>query len=148
MDSRGRVLARRVAVAAVVALQVAFVVRGFSSPHQEFAFRMFSESSTFRADIVRVTADGRRIPISEPWSGYEWDELAGVRGLAGPAVRHHADAGIDNQLSFLAAALDWVADHTPRDTETRFLEATVTYWRNTHGPEVEVLRSHERAGVT
>jgi hypothetical protein len=37
-----------------------------------------------------------------------------------------------------------VAEHTPRDTETRYLEATVTYWHNTEAPEVVVLRSRER----
>ena len=42
------------------------------------------------------------------------------------AFRHHADAGLDNQLAFLDAALDWVAGNTPRDRETRYLEARVT----------------------
>ena len=33
---------------------------------------MFPESSTWQADIVRVTDDGQRIPITEPWAGYRW----------------------------------------------------------------------------
>ena len=33
---------------------------------------MFPESSTWRAEILRVTADGQRIPIAEPWAGYRW----------------------------------------------------------------------------
>ena len=76
---------------------------------------MFPESSTWRADVMRVTADGRRVPVEVPWSGYRWDELVRDRGLRYPAVRHHADAGLDNQLAFLGAALDWVAANTPRD---------------------------------
>jgi hypothetical protein len=84
------------------------------------------------------------VPVSEPWSGYRWDELVTSRGLADPSVRHHADAGLDNQVAFLAAALDYVAAHTPRDHETRYLEARVTTWHNADGPEVTVLRSHER----
>jgi hypothetical protein len=47
-------------------------------------------------------------------------------------------------LAFLDAALDWVADHTPRDTETRYLEATVTAWHNADEPAVLVLRSEDR----
>jgi hypothetical protein len=147
VSPRVRVVGRRVVFAAVVALQLGLVVRGYSSDHKEFAFQMFPESSTWRADVVRVTADGRRIPIERPWSGYRWDDLVADRGLSYPSVRHHADAGLDNQLAFLDAALDWVADNTPRDGDTRYLEARVTSWHNADPPEVEVLRSREREGA-
>jgi len=133
-----------VVVVAVVLLQLGLVARGYWSDHKEFGFQMFPESSTWRADVIRVTADGRRIPIERPWSGYRWDELVQGRGLRYPAVRHHADAGLANQLAFLDAALDWVADNTPRDGETRYLEATVTAWHNADAPRVEVLRSRVR----
>jgi len=139
-----RVLGRRLLVAAVVVAQLFFVARGYWSDHKEFGFQMFPEASRWEADIVRVTADGRRIPIDQPWSGYRWEDLVQDWGLAYPGVRHHADAGLDNQLAFLDAALDWVADHTPRDHETRYLEATVTTWFNDDEPEVVVLRSHRR----
>ena len=132
-------------VALVVVAQLALVARGYRSDHKEFAFQMFPESSTWSAEVVRVTAAGDRVPVSEPWEGYRWDELVTGRGLRNPSVRHHADAGLDNQLAFLDAALDYVADHTPRDGETRYLEATVTTWHNTDGPEVTVLRSHDRS---
>jgi hypothetical protein len=141
---RLRVVGRRVIVLAVVVGQLAFVVRGYSSDHKPFAFQMFPESSTWRADVVRVTADGRRIPIEQVWSGYRWDELVGNVGLKYPAVRHHADAGLDNQLAFLRSALDWVAEHTPRDHETRYLEARVTSWHNADPPRVQVFRSRAR----
>jgi hypothetical protein len=141
---RMRVVARRVVVLAVVLLQLGLVARGYWSDHREFAFQMFPESSTWRASVVRVTADGRRVPIEVPWSGYRWDELVRARGLSYPAVRRHADAGLDNQLAFLRAALDWVADNTPRDRETRYLEATVTSWHNDDPPRVEVFRSSVR----
>jgi hypothetical protein len=140
------VIARRVVVVGVVALQVGFVARGYWSDHKEFGFQMFPESSTWRADVVRVTADGRRVPVEIPWAGYRWDELVQTRGLSYPAIRHHADAGLDNQLAFLDAALDWVADNTPRDRETRYLEARVTAWHNDDPPRVEVLRSDVREG--
>jgi hypothetical protein len=143
-----RVVGRRVIIVAVVVLQLGLVARGYLSDHKEFAFQMFPESSTWRADVVRVTADGRRVPIERPWSGYRWDELVQDRGLSYPSIRHHADAGLANQLAFLEAALDWVADNTPRDRETRYLEATVTAWHNADPARVEVLRSRvrERAG--
>jgi hypothetical protein len=139
-----RVVGRRAAVVGVVALQVWFAARGYWSDHKEFAFQMFPESSTWRADVVRVTADGRRVPVERPWSGYRWDELVPNLGLSYPSVRHHATAGLDNQLAFLDSALDWVAANTPRDHDTRYLEATVTSWHNADPPRVEVLRSRVR----
>ena len=147
MRSRARVVARRVVVVAVVALQLGLVARGYWSDHKEFAFQMFPESSTWRADVVRVTADGRRVPIERPWSGYRWDELVQDRGLTYPSIRHHADAGLDNQLTLLESALDWVANNTPRDDETRYLEARVTSWHNADPPRVEVMRSGVRQGA-
>ena len=147
MNSRARVVGRRVVVLAVVALQLFFVARGYWADHKEFAFQMFPESSTWRADVVRVTADGRRVPIEQPWSGYRWDQLVMDRGLSYPEFRHHADAGLDNQLAFLEAALDWVARNTPRDRETRYLEATVTSWHNADPPRVGVLKSSVREGA-
>lgn len=148
MTSRVTVVGRRVLVLAVVVLQLGFVARGYWSDHKEFAFQMFPESSTWRADVVRVTADGRRVPVEYPWSGYRWDELVQEPSLSYPSIRHHADAGLDNQVAFLDAALDWVASHTPRDGETRYLEARVTLWHNDDPARVEVLRSgvRERAG--
>jgi hypothetical protein len=145
--SRVRLVGRRVVVVAVVVLQLGLVARGYWSDHKQFAFQMFPESSTWRATVVRVTADGRRVPIERPWSGYRWDELVRGRGLSFPSIRHHADAGLDNQLAFLEAALDWVAANTPRDRETRYLEATVTSWHNADAPRVGVLRSSVREGA-
>ena len=144
MGSRVRVVARRVVVVAVVALQLFFVARGYWSDHKEFAFQMFPESSTWRADVVRVTADGQRIPIETPWSGYRWQELVPNVSLSYPSVRRHATAGLDNQLAFLESALDWVATNTPRDHETLYLEARVTSWHNADQPEVSVIRSSVR----
>jgi hypothetical protein len=142
-----RVVGRRVVVLVVVVMQLGLMARGYWSDHKEFAFQMFPESSTWRADVVRVTADGRRVPVEVPWSGYRWDELVRDRGLSYPQVRHHADAGLDNQLAFLEAALEWVADNTPRDGETRYLEATVTSWHNADPRRVEILRSGVREGA-
>ena len=91
--------------------------------------------------MVRVTTDGRRVPVEQGWSGYQWADLVRDRGLYDPSTRHHADASLDNQLAFLHEALDYVARHTPRDTATEYLEATVTYWKDAHAPKVVVMRS-------
>jgi len=135
---------RRVIVLGVVLLQLGFIARGYWADHKEFAFQMFPESSTWRATLFRVTADGERVPIDRPWFGYRWEEMVRDRGLSYPQYRHHADAGLDNQLAFLRAALDWVAANTPRDNETRYLEARVTAWHNDDPPRVEVFRSRAR----
>jgi hypothetical protein len=136
-----------VIVVAVVVVQLALIARGYWSDHKEFAFQMFPESSTWRADVVRVTADGRRVPVELPWSGYRWHELVPNRGLPHPYVRHHADAGLENQLAFLEESLDWVAHNTPRDRETQYLEARVTAWHNDDPPEIELIRSDLREGA-
>jgi hypothetical protein len=135
---------RRVIVLAVVLLQLGFIARGYWADHKEFAFQMFPESSTWRASLFRVTADGERVPIDRPWFGYRWEDMVRDRGLSYPQYRHHADAGLDNQLAFLRSALDWVAANTPRDHETRYLEARVTAWHNDDPPRVEVFRSRAR----
>ncbi len=125
-------------------MQLGLVGRAYWAPHHEFGYQMFPEASEWQAEIVRVTVDGDSIPIDQPWAGYEWNELVQGRGLSSPWRRHHADAGIDNQVAFLDEALEWVADHTPADTETLYLEATVTTWFNLYPPTSTVLRSHER----
>lgn len=137
-------MGRRVIVLAVVLLQLGFIARGYWADHKEFAFQMFPESSTWRATLFRVTADGERVPIDRPWFGYRWEDMVRDRGLSYPQYRHHADAGLDNQLAFLRAALNWVAANTPRDDETRYLEARVTAWHNDDPPRVEVFRSRAR----
>ena len=130
-------------VLGVVLLQLGFIARGYSAHHKEFAFQMFPESSTWRADVYRVTSDGRRVPVEVPWAGYRWDRLV-TGGLSYPSIRHHADAGLDNQLAFLRSALDWVAENTPRDHSTRYLEARVTAWHNDDPARAEVFRSEVR----
>ena len=137
-------MGRRVIVLAVVLLQLGFIARGYWADHKEFAFQMFPESSTWSATLFRVTADGKRVPIDRPWFGYRWEDMVTDRGLSYPQYRHHADAGLDNQLAFLRAALDWVAANTPRDHETRYLEARVRAWHNDDPPRVEVFRSRAR----
>ena len=123
---------RRAVVGSVLLAQAFFLVRGASADRAELAWRMFPEASDWRADITR---DG------EPVTDAEWGRLVRGRGLGRPSVRHHADAGVDNQLAFLRAALDWFAAHDGVDGR---VEATVTYWHNDDPPETVVYRSAGR----
>ena len=131
-------------IVAVLGVQIGFAINGYRDPHKFFAFQPFNESSTWQADIVRVTWTGERVPISGGWAGYDWDELVGMAALQGPGRLRHAYMGVGATVDFLDDALDWVATHTPDDHETRYLEATVTTFENTRGPTVTVLRSVER----
>lgn len=141
---RVRVRIAQALFATVVASQILLALNGYRDPHKVFAFQPFNESSTWQAEIVRVTWDGRRVPTQERWAGYDWDSLVHLSALQGYEHRRHASMGIAATLDFLRLALDWVAAHTPADHETRYLEARVTYFENTRGPHHRVLRSLER----
>jgi len=135
---------RRIVFVGLVLLSLAMVVRAYWAPHMEFGYHMFPEASDWQAEIVRVTDDGTRIPIDEQWYGYRWSDLVRSRGMTFPERRHHADAGLDNQLEFLDEALDWVAANTPDDPETVRYEADVTVWPNMGEAEHLTLVSVER----
>ncbi len=133
--SRGR----RIVFVGVLVAQVFFVVRAYWAPHNELGFQMFPEASQWQAEVVRVTVDGRRVPIDDAWSA-----LVTERGLGHPGHRQHANNGLASQVAFLEDALAWVAANTPDDRETRYYEATVTEWHNADPPVTTVLRSPER----
>ena len=139
---RGRLV--RSFFVAVLTAQIGLAVNGYRDPHKFFAFQPFPESSVWQADIVRVTWDGRRLPVEGGWDGYDWNTLVHSTVLTSPFRLRHASRGVDHTIAFLGDALDWVATHTPADHDTRYLEATVTYYRNTRGPHTVVLRSEER----
>lgn len=132
-------------IVAVLAIQVGFALNGYRDPHKFFAFQPFNESSTWRADIVRVTWDGERLPVEGGWAGYDWNELVDTAALQHPWRTRHAYMGVGATIDFLDQALDWIAANTPDDLDTRFLEATVTSFENTRGPTVTVVRSAERS---
>lgn len=144
--SRLRRYARRVVIVVVVVAQLTMIVVAYDSDHKTFGFQMFPESSRWSAEIVRVRADGSRVPIDDEWE-YRWSDLVQGRGLTYPAGMHHADSGLRNQFGYFQGALDWVAEHTPDDTTTAYLEAEVTYTDNGRGPYVRTFRSVERADV-
>lgn len=130
--------------ASVLAAQAYAVVHAYHDPLKRFGFQPFAESTTWRARIEAVDGSGRRQDIADGFQGYRWDELVRER-VVDPFHTHDAKQGIDASLYFLQRALDYVADHTPNDRGTRYLEATVWYRKNRR-PEAQVtLRSHTRA---
>ena len=129
----------------VLAAQAVLLVRGYGDPHHFFAFQPFNDSDIWRADLYRVTPGGERRPVDDgTWFGYSWDELVDVPQLVRPDRLRHANTSAASTIDFLDEALDWVAAHTPRDTETRYLVAEVTWFHNTRGPHTVTLRSDER----
>jgi hypothetical protein len=142
---RWRVRAAQVFFVVVILAQAGLILRAYHDPHKFFGYQPFNESDTWRADVWRVTTDGDRIPVpGGDWSGYDWDDLVGTPRLTDPGRLRHASAGAAATIDFLDEALDWVADHTPADRETRYLEAEVTWYHNTRGPFRTVLRSEPR----
>lgn len=141
----------RLLLVALIAWQLVTIIRGYEDPHRVFAFQMFRESSSWEADIFRVTASGDRIDVQEPWGDpadpYHWSDLVRGQGLDHPFSRHHAVAGLDATFDFSQHALNWTALNTPRDTETLRLEAVVTYWDNDRGPFRIRFKSVDRPGV-
>ena len=143
--TRGR-WTRRAIVLAVVGAQLFAIVYAYGIPNKVFGWQMFNASSDWQAEIVRVTADGQRHDVREPWpGGYEWQGLVLGRGVDHPFTRAHASAGLDSTFSFLQHALDWVASNTPADKVTVRLEAKVTYWDNGRGPFRRTFSSAPRA---
>jgi len=127
-----------------VSLQLFFVIRGYWDPHKRFAFQMFHESSEWSAEVVRVTRDGKRVPIEQEFHGYKWANLVRCCGLRHLRKMHDAERGIGSTLIYFQNALDWVADNTPNDPDTRYYEARVTYFKNRRGPFHRVMTSKRR----
>lgn len=128
----------------VVALSLAAIVAGYSGSRL-LAWQMFPEASRWQADVYRVTADGDRVDIRDPWpGGYRWSELVNASGLATPWSESHASYGVEATVEALEDALDWVAAHTPDDRETVRLEAVVRFRHNAEAWQVVTIRSIAR----
>lgn len=144
-ESSGAVrrIARRLIIVVVLVAQFAAIWVAYDNNHRQFGFQMFPEASRWKAEIVRVESDGAQVPVNDDWE-YRWSDLVRGRGLTNPFVWHHADSGLRGQLDFFETSLEWVATHTPDDTTTVYLEATVTFLDNGRGPSTVVFRSSTR----
>ncbi|MEM9067353.1 MAG: hypothetical protein AAGE52_02575 [Myxococcota bacterium] len=140
-----RHLPAKLTITVVWTAQLYFVLMAYGDPFKYFGYQPFGESSTWEATVVRVLPDGSRHDIRHGWEGYDWAAMVRGRGLDVPWHRHHAATGVDATLVRFQHALDWVALHTPRDTEALYLEAEVRYVRNRGEPQEVTLRSVERS---
>ncbi len=132
---------------AVVTGALALLVRGYHDPHRLFAFQPFNASDEWQVDLYREI-DGVLVPVEGgEWEGYRWNALVPPQ-LQGLGRLRHASGGADNTIDFLDDALDWVAHHTPADTETDRLVAEVTWFHNTRGPYTTTLSSGLREQTT
>jgi hypothetical protein len=128
----------------VLSAQIYCVLDAYRDPLKRFGFQPFSESTSWQVRIWAVDRSATRTDVSQGLSGYRWQDLVHDR-VGNPFGWAYASSGIATSLYFLQHALDYVADHTPRDTRTRYLEAEVSYRRN-RGPERRVtLRSKQRS---
>lgn len=135
---------RRIVIVLVVAAQVTAIVAAYDNDHRAFGFQMFAESDEFSARIERVLVNGDVVAVDQDWE-YRWRDLVVGRGLTNPSPVHHSTRGNRTQFAYLQAALDRVATNTPRDTETHYLRADVTYWENGRGPFTLTLESPRRS---
>lgn len=133
-----RVTAKAVFVGAL-ALHLALLVHGGNDPHKRFGFRPFNESDVWTVEIVRLHADGTQWSVNDGTWEYNWDELVGATKMQHLTSLRDAPAGARASVDLLRRSLDWVIDHIPDDTDTVALEATITTFHNTRGPQVKVL---------
>jgi hypothetical protein len=147
-------IVRYVVVVAWLSAQLALIATGGSRPSGAFAFRMFPETSDIEIHLWR-RVDGARLEVPlGMWSArgpdgsphaHTWAEKVGPFAPSQLDARARAPYGARAQLAALGAALDWLAEHSPDDAETRAFGAEVTVWRNGRAPEQVSLVSHERS---
>ena len=140
-----RTAAKTVFVGAV-ALHLTLLVMGGSDPHKRFGFRPFNESDVWSVEIVRVHADGTRWAVDDGTWAYDWDELVGATDMQRLTYSGDAPGGARASIDLLERALSWTLDHIPDDPDTVALEATVTTFHNTSGPETTVVVVERDAG--
>jgi hypothetical protein len=143
---RRRIVRRNAALlfcASVLCAQLYFVVNAYHDPLKRFGFQPFAESSIWRAHIDAVDGAGRRRDIQHGFEGYSWSKLVRER-VTRPFDTNVANSGVESSLYFLQRALDYVADHTPRDHSTRYFEAQVWFRKNRGPVEERRLRSKLR----
>lgn len=128
--------------AAWLAVQGVLVVSAGQRPDAAFGFRMFSESSTLEVHLFRELPDGTRVEVENgEWVAKDrdgiphrisWGSHVKEPNLTAFGVTMHAAYGAAAQVQRWSAALDYVAAHTPDDTETRALELELGVKKNGH----------------
>ena len=121
---------------------------------RSFGFRMFPESSSIVVHLARRLADGQLVPLDRKghWEArdcggashpFDWGKMVRFPAPARIEAQVGAPYGIENEVQRTRDAMQWVADHTPDDCETRAFVATVDARKNgrpAYPVEVEVTR--------
>lgn len=142
-DGTWRQLAVRVFFASVVGAQAYAVVHAYHDPLKRFGYQPFAESSVWHAQIFAVDRAGHKRDVQDGFEGYRWSQLVRER-VGNPFRQQSASSGVGATLYFLQRALDYVADHTPNDQRTLYLEADVFYRQNRRPEATTTLRSKLR----
>lgn len=129
--------------ASVLAAQLFAVVHAYHDPLKRFGYQPFAESSVWRAEISTVDRAGHHHDVREGFNGYHWQDLVKDR-VGDPFHEQSAASGVAASLYFLQHALDYVAQHTPLDHDTAYLEAHVWYRKNRGEQRWVTLRSQTR----
>lgn len=138
-------------------IQVVAIVHAHFSEDKRFGFWMFAESSQFQAKLYRQLKDGTFVYAPKgTWvlhhaegqtTEYAWDSMVRDFRLYQLEELKRAKTGMYVTLKYLQYALNYVADHTPQDTETvRFL-LKIKYKRAQGEWEEVFFESHNRDEV-
>jgi hypothetical protein len=134
--------------------EVVLVATAGMRSDRSYGFRMFPESSTIVVHVSRRLDGGVLVPIERgTWLAH--DCAGGAHTVRwGAMVRspapHQLDIpvgapyGVESEIHRTRDALQWVADHTPEDCETRALVARIEPRRNGRKldpVETEVVRA-------
>ncbi|MET0385193.1 MAG: hypothetical protein ABW321_04500 [Polyangiales bacterium] len=129
--------------AGVLGAQLYGVLNAYHDPLKRFGYQPFAESTVWRAEIDTVDVHGEHATVTDGFAGYRWSDLVRER-VGHPFHTQATSSGIGASLYFLQRALDYVADHTPNDHDTQYLEARVWYRKNRQAERWVTLRSKRR----
>jgi hypothetical protein len=150
LGPRGRLLACAIFFGSEAVL---IATAGMRTDHS-YGFRMFPESSFVVVHLSRRLDDGRLVAVGKNghWDAhdcagtshpFDWGKMVLWPATSKLDANFGAPYGIENQVQRTRDAMQWVADHTPDDCETRAFVATVDAHRNGRTPypiELEVIR--------
>jgi hypothetical protein len=144
---------RTVACAVFFGSEAALIATAGMRTDQSYGFRMFPESSSIVVHLSRRLDDGRLVAVDKRghWEAhcdgathaFDWGKMVRAPAPWRLDAAVGAPYGVENEVQRMRDAMQWVADHTPDDCETRAFVATVDATKNGRPPyqvELEVTR--------
>jgi hypothetical protein len=141
---RKRVVKIWLAVIVYFGVTMTLWTRAQTSTDKRYGWQMFSQSSRYHPELVRVLKDGSRVNTDNGrWTAYgpdgvvrsefDWDDHVKDFRLDKLGSWKRAKGSLERTLKFQGRALSYVADHIPEDAETVQLVMEVEY-RKAGGP--------------